>query len=159
MRVTHTASYDATVDEVRALLVDPEFRQYAAEAREVFEVTVTVDATADGHVVVVDQVQPTEGVPSFAKKFAGERTRAILTETWHDDTAELTIDTPGRPAHISGSYRLADRGGLTEQVFEGEVKVKVPVIGGKLEQLVAQFFLEGREAEVAAAARWLEERG
>jgi hypothetical protein len=161
MKVTHTATYDASAADVHAMLTDPVFRQRAADASGVVSAEVTVEAKDGGHVVTIDQVQPTEGVPAFAKKFAGETTRAVVVETWGSPTAAtVSIETPGRPTEIHGTYTLAEAGGRTTQTFEGEVRAKVPLIGGKLEKLVAEFFAEGRDKEQAAGAAWLAgERG
>jgi carbon monoxide dehydrogenase subunit G len=156
MKVTHTATYDAPLADVYAMLTDPAFRRYAADATGVLSAEVTVEESGAGHVVTIDQVQPTEGVPSFAKKFAGETTRAVQVETWTDSSrATLTVQTPGRPTDISGSYDLVEEDGRTTQTFTGELKVKVPLIKDRLEKLMAQLFVEGREKEQAAGAAWL----
>lgn len=156
MKVTHTARYAASPAEVHAMLTDPSFRKYAADATGVIKAEVTVEPAGEGHVVTVDQVQPTEGVPSFARKFAGETTHAIQVETWTSPSSgTLTVQTPGRPTDISGTYTLTEESGSTVQTFTGEVKVKVPLIKDKLERLMAQLFLEGRDKEQAAGAAWL----
>lgn len=156
MKVTHTATYSAPADEVRAMLLDPSFREYASLATGVLEVEASVEDTGEAHVVTIDQVQPTDGVPAFAKKFAGKTTRAIVTETWSSpENGTVTVRTPGRPTEISGSYVLEDLGDSTRIVFEGEVKAKVPLIKDKLERLIAQFFLEGKEGEQSAGNAWL----
>lgn len=156
MKVTHTATYDASAADVYAMLTDQSARERSAEATGVLSATVTVEASGEGHVVTIDQVQPTEGVPAFAKKFAGETTRAIQVETWTSPTSgTLSVETPGRPTEINGSYTLVELGGRTTQRFEGEVKAKVPLIGGKLENLMGQLFLEGKDKEQAAGAAWL----
>ena len=160
MKVTHTATYEAPLDEVYAMLTDPEFRRYAADATGVLSADVTVEPSGGGHVVTIDQVQPTEGVPAFARKFAGETTRAVQVETWtSQDQATLSVQTPGRPTDVSGTYVLSDDGGRTTQTFTGEVKVKVPLIKDRLEKLMAQLFSEGRDKEQAAGAAWLRGRG
>ena len=156
MQVTHTATYEASLAEVHAMLVDPDFRRYAAAATGVLSADVTVEPSGGGQVVTIDQVQPTEGVPAFARKFAGETTRAIQVETWTaPDRASLRVQTPGRPTDVTGDYVLSEDGGRTTQTFTGEVKVKVPLIKDKLEKLMAQLFTEGRDKEQAAGARWL----
>jgi uncharacterized protein YndB with AHSA1/START domain len=156
MKVTHTATYDAPLDEVYAMLTDPDFRRYAADATGVVSAEVGVEESGSGHVVTIDQVQPTEGVPSFAKKFAGETTRAVQVETWtSSSSATLSVQTPGRPTDVSGTYALSEDGGRTTQTFTGEVKVKVPLIKDRLEKLMAQLFVEGRDKEQAAGAAWL----
>ena len=156
MKVTHTATYDAPAADVYAMLTDPAYREHSAAATGVISATVTIEQSDGGHVVTIDQVQPTEGVPSFAKKFAGDTTRAIQVETWTSPTAgTLSVQTPGRPTDISGTYTLVELGGRTTQTFEGEVRAKVPLIGGKLEGLMAQLFVEGKDKEEAAAVAWL----
>ena len=161
MKVTHIATYDAPAAEVYAMLTDPAFREKASEATGVVSVEVTVEAEGKGQVVTLDQVQPTEGVPSFAKKFAGETTHVIAVESWSSpDEAALKVDTPGRPTDLHGIYRLEESGGKTHQRFEGEIKVKVPILGGKLEKVMADLFLEARDKEQATGAAWLRgERG
>jgi carbon monoxide dehydrogenase subunit G len=156
MKVTHTVTYDAPPDEVYAMLTDPAFREKASQATGVLSVEVTVEPEGDGHVVTLDQVQPTEGVPSFAKKFAGETTHVIAVESWSSPTkAALKVDTPGRPTDLQGAYRLEEFGGKTEQKFDGEIKVKVPILGGKLEKVMADLFVDAREKEHAVGAAWL----
>jgi uncharacterized protein YndB with AHSA1/START domain len=156
MKVTHTATYDAPLTEVYAMLTDPDFRRHAADATGVISADVTVEASGSGHVVTIDQVQPTEGVPAFARKFAGETTRAVQVESWTSpERATLTVQTPGRPTDVTGTYVLSEDDGRTTQTFSGEVKVKVPLIKDKLERLMAELFTEGRDKEQAAGAEWL----
>jgi hypothetical protein len=161
MRLSHSATFEATADEVYAMLTDPVFREHAGRAVGALSLEVSVEETADGRVVTVDMVQPTEGVPSFARKFAGDTTRVIQVETWSSPTeATVTVSTPGRPTDLRGTYCLETDGGLTTQAFEGELKVKVPLIKDKLEKLMAQLYVEGRDREQAAGAAWLAgERG
>jgi hypothetical protein len=156
MKVTHTATYAAPLAEVHAMLTDPEFRRYAADATGARSVDVNVEHSGDVRVVTIDQEQPTAGVPAFAKKFAGETTRAILVERWESpERATMTVQTPGRPTDVSGTYVLTEDGGSTTQTFTGEVKVKVPLIKDKLEKLMAQLFAEGRDKDQAVGAAWL----
>jgi hypothetical protein len=156
MLVTHAAAFEASLDEVYAMLTDPRFREHAATAVGATSVEVTVEHADTSCVVTVDMVQPTEGVPSFARKFAGETTRVIQVESWSSATeATVTVSTPGRPTDLRGRYRLTGGEGVTEQHFEGELKVKVPLIKDKLERLMAQLYVEGRDREQAAGATWL----
>ena len=138
MQLTHTATFAASA------------------ATGVVSAEVSVEERADGRVVTVDQVQPTDGVPSFAKKFAGETTHAVQTETWTSPTrADLSVQTPGRPTEISGTLTLEESGGSTTKTFTGEVKVKVPLIGGKLEALMADLVAQGMDTERDTGVAWL----
>ena len=156
MKIRHEMSYDARVDEVYAMLTDPAFRQKSCAAMGVVSADVSVDAVGSGMTVVIDQVQRTEGIPSFAKKFAGETTPAIQTEEWDDSSgASLVVTTPGKPSRISGRLTLTADGDRTVEAFEGEAKVKVPLLGGKLEPLMADLFKAGMDKEHAAGVAWL----
>lgn len=156
MQVTHTATYDAPLSLVHAMLLDPAFRRFAAARSGVLEVDVTVEERGTGHVVTIDQLQPTQGVPAFAKKFAGESTRAVQVEEWESPSrCRLSVDTPGRPTEVRGSYALSEADGRTTQVFTGEVKASVPLIGGKLEKLIGDLFTQGRDVEARSGNAWL----
>ena len=158
MKLSHTTTYDAPLDEVYAMLTDPAFREQAARDSGVLEVTVEVTGGGDdgGAQVRMEQVQPVQGVPAFATKFAGDTTRADVVETWTSrSSSDLEITTPGKPTRITGGYRLSEIGGRTTQQFDGECKVSVPLIGGKLEKVMGDLFVEGRDQEAAAGRAWL----
>src|SRR5690349_17267792 len=156
MQLSHSAVYDAPLDEVYAMLTDPGFREYAARRSGVHEVTVDVQAHGEGHTIRMEQVQPVQGVPGFAKKFAGETTDVVVEEVWSSPaSATLVVDTPGKPTRIEGSFTMAEVGGRTTQTFQGTCSVNVPLIGGKLEKVMGSLFVEGREAETQAGRSWL----
>jgi hypothetical protein len=156
MKLHHEISYDAPLADVFAMLSDPAFRELAAKASGVISADVTITPNGEGISVRIDQVQPVEGVPGFAKKFAGDTTRAVQTEEWASPAGgSITIETPGKPTSIAGSVSLSESGGRTTHTLEAEVKVKVPLIGGKLESVMADLVGKGRDKEQAAGAAWL----
>jgi uncharacterized protein YndB with AHSA1/START domain len=156
MKLRHEITYDASLAEVFEMLADPAFRRRSAEAMGVISADVSIDRTGGGMEVRVDQVQPTEGVPSFARKFAGETTRAVQTEKWESPAGgTITIETPGKPTSIKGTLSLAEDAGRTTETLDVEVKVKVPLIGGKLESLMADLVAQGMDKEHEAGVAWL----
>jgi uncharacterized protein YndB with AHSA1/START domain len=156
MKLSHTAVYDAPLDEVYAMLTDPAFREHAARSSGVLEVSVDVQPHGEGHTVRMEQVQPVRGVPSFATKFAGDTTEAVVEEVWSSPrSSTLVVQTPGKPTRIEGSYTLQEHDGRTTQSFQGECKVSVPLIGGKLEKVMGDLFVQGREDEAQAGHAWL----
>ena len=156
MELRHEISYDAPLADVYAMKADPDFRQAAAAATGVISAEVSITPKGEGMTVRIDQVQPTEGVPGFAKKFAGETTRAVQTEEWGSSSGgTITIETPGKPTSITGNLTLTEDGGRTTETLDAVVKVKVPLIGGKLESLMAELVAEGRDKEQAAGEAWL----
>jgi uncharacterized protein YndB with AHSA1/START domain len=156
MKLRHEISYDAPLAAVYAMLADPDFRQASAKAMGVISADVTITPSGEGMSVHIDQVQPTEGVPGFAKKFAGETTRAVQTEEWSSPSGgTISIATPGKPTSIKGTLSLSESGGTTTETLDVEVKVKVPLIGGKLESLMAELVTAGMDKEQVAGEAWL----
>ena len=159
MRLRHEITYDAPREQVFAMLADPEFRRASADAMNVVSADVTIERRGDGMSVRVDQVQRTEGVPGFAKKIVGDTTKAIQIEEWTSpEGGTIEIQTPGKPTHVSGTLALTASGGRTTETLDVEVKAKVPLIGGKLESLMADLIAEGMDKEREAGVAWLERK-
>jgi uncharacterized protein YndB with AHSA1/START domain len=159
MKLHHEISYDAPLADVFAMLSDPAFRQASADAMGVVSADVTITPQGEGITVHIDQVQPTEGVPGFAKRFAGETTQAVQHEEWTSPAGgTITIDTPGKPTSIKGTLSLVESGGVTTEHLDVEVKVKVPLIGGKLESLMADLVTKGMDKERLAGVAWLADK-
>lgn len=156
MHFHHELAYEATPDEVYEMLADPAFREKVSAAMNVVSADVALDSRAEGFSLVNDQVQRTDGLPSFARRFAGETTRAIQTEEWPDSAGgSLQIDAPGKPSSIVGTIALVPTGTGTTEVVELEIKVKVPLIGGKLEGLLADQVRNGMDVEHEVGQAWL----
>ncbi len=159
MLLRHQISYDAPLADVFEMLSDPAFRQASADAMGVLSADVSITAKGAGTSVRIDQVQPTAGVPGFAKRFVGETTRAVQTEEWGSPTgATISIVTPGKPTSVTGTLALTESGGRTTETLEAEVRVKVPLIGGKLESLMRDLVVAGMDKEQGAGEAWLADR-
>lgn len=157
MRFRHELEYAASPDQVFAMLADPAFREAVCAAQDVVSAEVTLDRVGNGFTLTVDQVQRTTDLPSFARTFAGDTTRAVQREEWADATGgTLRIETPGKPADMRGTITLrAERSG-TREIVELELKVKVPLIGGKIERLLAEKVAAGIDAEHEVGRAYLE---
>lgn len=157
MRFQHTSTYAAPVDEVYAMLTDQAWREKVGTAQGVVSSDVTVSPEGEGCRVVIDQVQDTAGLPAIAKKIAGDTTRAVVTEVWASPTSgTVEIVAPGKPTKAVGTVALESDGTTTRHVIDLEVTVKVPLVGGKLERLMADNIGRGLEVEEAVGAAWLE---
>jgi uncharacterized protein YndB with AHSA1/START domain len=156
MDFRHELSYDAPPGQVFEMLADPAFREKVCRAMDVVSVEVSLDRSGAGFTLVCDQVQKTTGLPSFARKFAGDTTRAVQKETWPDASGgSLQIETPGKPTSMTGTIRLDPDGAGTTEVVELEIKAKVPLIGGKLEGLMAEQVRAGMDTEHQVGTAWL----
>ena len=156
MKFRHELKYDAAPDAVFEMLADPAFREAACHDQDVVSVDVALERTDQGFSVVIDQLQKTDDLPGFARTFAGDSTQAIQREVWMSSSSgNLSIEAPGKPTNISGTIRLEPDGAGTKEVVELEIKVKVPLIGGKLEKLMAEKVRSGMDVEQGVGAAYL----
>ncbi len=156
MKFSHDMSYDAPPETVAAMLADRTFREQVCEAMSSLRWDVSVDGEGSGMKVVVDQTQKAVGIPSFAQKFVGDTIQIVQREDWSSTTAAtLVIEIPGKPGHLDGTVRLAPDGAGTVETVAGELRVKVPVIGGKLEEMVAGLLRSALRTEQKVGRAWL----
>lgn len=152
-RLTHELTYDAPLAAVAAMLGDPAFREEVCERQHVLRHTVTVTpaGSGPGKEVVIDQVQSANGIPSFAKKLVGDEINIVQKEIWTDaERGDIFVTIPGKPGDMKGVLRLEERAGRTAQTVDLEIKVGIPLVGGKIEGLVSDLLLKAllRENEV-----------
>jgi len=76
-------------------------------------------------------------------RHAGQQRRAgVQTETWAAADANgarictYHVDVQGVPAKVSGTLTLSAAGTGTKQDIESDMKVSIPLLGGKLEKLM-----------------------
>lgn len=152
-RLTHELTYDAPLGDVAAMLADPAFRAEVCRQTGVVRQDVTIEGAGAGMQVTIDQARPTDGVPQVAKKFVGDEINYVQVERWSTlDRAEITVSIPGKPGDIAGTVTLAESGGTTTETVLMDVKVGIPLIGGKIEALVtdmlkAAFTVENRTGQ------------
>lgn len=156
MRFRHEMRYDAAPSEVYAMLSDPVFREKVCAAQHAHDSSVDIAADGHGMSVVVDQKRPSDGIPHFARKIVGEEIHIKQTERWTDpSSAALDVAIPGKPGHLKGSVTIhADSGGSLETV-SGEIKVHVPLVGGKLEHMIGEILESALRTEERVGRAWL----
>ncbi|MGY2702173.1 MULTISPECIES: DUF2505 domain-containing protein [unclassified Nocardioides] len=156
MKFRHELRYHASPADVFEMLADPAFREAACAAQDVISAEVQVVREGNGFRLTIDQEQRTDDLPGFARTFAGDSTRAIQREEWADSTGgTLRIDAPGKPSEVKGTITLRPEGSGTVEIVELELRIKVPLIGGKLEKLLAERVAAGMDAEHGVGVPWL----
>jgi hypothetical protein len=68
---------------------------------------------------------------------------------------DVDVAIPGAPASASGTMSLVDDGAGSLFEVHADVTVRVPLIGGKIEEIVADQVRRLLEAETAFTVRWL----
>jgi hypothetical protein len=156
MRFSHELTYDAEPDAVREMLAQPAFREKVCTALHASRMAVSVDGTPPDLRVVVDQTQPARGIPPFAMKFVGEEIRIVQREQWVDPRGgSLTLEIPGKPGTFTGTVALAAAGDGTLERVAGDIAVKLPLVGGRLEVMIGDLFRAALKAEQRVGRAWL----
>ncbi|WGX95156.1 DUF2505 domain-containing protein [Nocardioides sp. L-11A] len=155
-RLVHEMTYDAPVIEVAAMLTDPVFRETVCRNQRATSYAVEIEGNVDAKAVRIEMEQPTDKVPAFAKKFIGATTTIVQTETWSSPhAATITVGIPGKPGEINGTVRLDESAGVTTETVELEIKVKIPLVAGKIEELLAKLLGSALRAEERTGKEWL----
>jgi hypothetical protein len=146
-----------TVEEVRAMLVDPDFRQAVCSFQQVEDSAVTIEEFDDGSMTVdLDRTYGTDLVPSFARKFVGDTIALVQREEWSNPTeARFEVSIPGKPGDLTGTARLVQSGPDAVETVSMDVKVSIPLVGGKLEDLIAGLLRDAFKAENKVGVKWL----
>lgn len=147
-QLRHELTYDAPMAEVAEMLADTSFREEVCDFQGVKSAMVTIDSDDTGMEVTIDQVQAAEGIPSFARKFVGDEINIVQQESWASPTeGDIKVTIPGKPGEMTGTARLSEAGGVTTETVELTVKVNIPLVGGKIEGLIADLLLKALQAE------------
>ena len=146
MQFTAIHTYQHAADEVFAALTDFEAMKSKYEAIGQSEVQlVRREQGDDGSVTVVTtRVVPLE-LPGFAKKVLAPKQHVAQTDVWSAPdgsagrTGTFVVEAKGTPVRVQGTLQLDPRGsnGCTNTT-EVTVECKVPLIGGKITDLVAK---------------------
>lgn len=158
-KFTNVDSYDASVDQVWAMLSDRAYTEgkYAALAAENFE-WITFNASEDA--LTLSSVRSVEAnVPAAVKKVIGEKAVVTQTEKWtrSGDALSGTVEvlTKGAPGGITGTMSVKPQGAGVVWDLDFEIKVPIPLLGGKFEQTALDETTANTAAEKVYNAEYL----
>lgn len=156
-RVSHSLTYPATtVDEVFAMFVDESYREAVSAYQKVTDFSCDITAAPPGADVRIEQAHSTDRIPSVAKKFVGDEIRFQQHESWADPSgADVKVTIPGKPGDMEGTMGLRQDGDDVTQVVDMEVRVGIPFVGGKIEEMVADFVGRVFDAQNKVGVKWL----
>ena len=160
MELRLTTSYNASPEEVFAIITDATFQEQVCERTRALSYDVSVDRANDDTVVRIREM-PGTGVPEIAKRLVGRRLVMEQTRIWHpalpDGAREGDIE--GRiadaPVRVLGRTRLVPEGEATIESIELTVASSVPVIGKRLERVAADTVSLGLNTKFEVAWSWL----
>jgi hypothetical protein len=156
-KVSEELRYDgASLEQVHEMLADPAFREEVCDYQGVLRHTVQIKRDGAGMTVVIDQVQAAKGIPGFARKVVGDEINIVQTEDWTAPAkGNIHVTIPGKPGEMSGTALLTEDPDGTTETVNLTVKVNIPLVGGKLEGLVADLLSKALRAEHQVGRRWL----
>lgn len=163
MRMSETASSDATVEEAFEAHVDKGVREQACKESGALSWEVTITEDGDTAHVQVDRVMPPL-VPDFVKKFLGDSISVRHVENWGAPdasgarTADVKVTIKGQPASMVGTATLKPEGSGSVEIVDGEVKVAVPFIGRKIEPEIVKVIASALRVEQRVADEWVKSR-
>ena len=158
--MTHTHDYPVTPTELLDALADPD---YLAARHERFGGVGAPTAELSNPDIVITTVRqlPMDKIPSAIKGLVGDG-KITQVDTWSsqpDDNDVLRgtwrADLGTAPADIGGAYSIEPTDEGCSYDCSVNVKVKVPFVGGKIEQQVLGYLDHLITKEQAFLADWL----
>ena len=142
---TFSYEYSSDVDSVFSLLKDPEFLRRRGEAAGDKNVDIKIEETTDGLHLTIARDRTIE-VPAIVKAVVQPTNRAVESTTWRPVAggyeAEYELEVQGFPGKVKGRSTLRPVAGGCEYESKFEVTAKVPLIGRKIESLLAEGMVE-----------------
>lgn len=160
MELKLSASYDATPEEVFAIVTDATFREQACEKTKALSYDVDVTESGGDTVVRVRREMPSADVPDIARKFVGETLTVVQTETWHPANpdgsrdADVAGEISNTPVTLKGTATITAQAAATVQAIELDIKVAIPLIGKKIEPFVVDAIRAGLQKEHELGRDW-----
>jgi hypothetical protein len=157
-----SARYDGSVEQVHRAFGD---RQYwlarladsGADAATLDSMTVGSDGSID---VITTQILWASRLPGLVSQFHRGDLSFVREETWtpvRDGQAGATVrgSIPGAPVSLSGTATLSQRGAGSLLDFAATVEVRIPLVGGKVENFIGSQLVELLTAEQRFTTNWI----
>lgn len=158
MQFTQSISYPGTVDEVVAMYLTPaylerRFGQFVVEGSS----TVSVEGERASF---AGTVRP-ELIPAAASRFVKSDLRVTFTEEWATNeagaTSRTSVTVDGAPVSVEATSTLSPSDAGSAREVSGNLSVRVPLLGGRIEKEAVAHLGRVVEREQALAMQWLEE--
>lgn len=141
MKFQYTLSINAPIDTVLERFCNPE--HYPDHHNNLGNLNYAqISSQDDGDSFTLEcefDVPAGDNLPGFAKKILGDTQHVTQTEKWtrSSSSGELTVKVPALPGSTTCKLRLEADGDTTRKIYDWDINVKIPLVGGKLEKVVA----------------------
>ncbi|WP_299562218.1 DUF2505 domain-containing protein [uncultured Mycolicibacterium sp.] len=154
--------YDATVEQVHAAMRAEQYwlarlDDSGADEARLDRFTTTSDGGVD---VVTTQVLYPDRLPGFVRQVHRGELAVVREETWGpvgDGRAAVTVrgSVPSAPVRLHGSGTLAAAGAGSRLTFTATVEVRIPLLGGRLEEFIGGQLMQLLIAEQRFTTAWI----
>lgn len=164
-RFERNSTLPAPADAVIAAIASETYLHYRYDEAGVehYEIEIREDSPTRFESRVVRHAG-TDRVPSFARKFTGDRVTIVQTQFWDRSatpyTGELQLELQGLPGHILTRLSLRDNGdGTSTLQGHGEVEARIPLVGKRIEKMLLDKVGDGFEHSAQKIRDYLTEQG
>lgn len=142
MKYRQTIDYPVSGERLLAIFSQPDFvlDKYAAQGASNIRL-LKEERDGDRFRFTVTRDVPVQvDVPAFARSLVPSTITLVQTDAWDPATrrGSLVIEFQGMPVKLRCDMQLEDRAGGTHHTLDFDIQVNVPLIGGKLEKLLAE---------------------
>jgi len=160
MQFSYKQNFPKNADTLLKMFCDPAYHERLQKALGAMNFR-QAEHSDDGTRFMIKcqyEVKSEVPLPGFAKKVLGETTSVTQTERWDRSTrkGEVIVEPKGLPAKIRCATSLADSGSGSTKTFDWEVNVKIPLVGGKIEDLVGEDIKRKNPVDEKASKQLLE---
>ena len=151
MHIKSDHSYDAPPAKVHAMLTNPEFWQSLAQGR--------VDSCQASLTETGLKAKIGAPAPEQISAFTGATINVNLDASWleTDDgwAGPFTIDVDKMPASLVGTSTIAAKDAGTVVHYDGELTIRIPLVGKTLETKAAPYVMAIINDQEAVGQAWL----
>ncbi len=161
MRFDSTADYDAPADAVFAIMSQTAFQDEKVAVTSDLGGPTQVTQRGDRTVIRTERAYSSSVLPEVARRFVGERFTIVEEQNWGpaneagDRTGRLEMHISGQLLTLVADLALRTTATGSHTSVSGELKARIPLIGGKIESAAAPLIKDGVQAEATQIRRWL----
>lgn len=161
MKIEETWSYDARADQVFRMLLDPAFQDAKCAATGALSHSAHVTEVSSEHVIETHREMATDGLPDNIARIVGKTLKIVEVQRWTDAvdddtrTADINVSIEGLPISYVGRIRMTPDGDRTDMRISGDLRAKIPLVGGKVESAAAPAISEGVQIEAQTGKKYL----
>jgi uncharacterized protein (AIM24 family) len=160
-----SAEYGGTVEQVLQAFADEQYWLVRLDGSGADHVSLDEMAVGDDGIRVrTTQTLRADRLPGVVTQFHRGDLSFVREENWGPvtdgrSTATIHGSIPGAPAHLSGTAVLSQVDAGSHLAFSATVEVKVPLVGGKIENFIGGQLVDLLIAEQRFTTVWIAENG